>query len=144
MEKSNNISLFAVSFRQGFISPNIPIATFQQGDKDIVFLLDTGSDHNVINKSALEYIDHQMLEGDENVTTLSGVNGTTQVQHCIIEFSCGDEKYKANFLVADLDEAFGTVKKGHSIIMHGILGSLFLKENNVILDFNNFTAYSKP
>ena len=73
MNKKNNISLFAVSFSQGFISPNIPIATFQQGSKDIVFLLDTGSDNNVINKEALEYVEHEMYDTSDRVTTLSGV-----------------------------------------------------------------------
>ena len=106
MNKDKNVSLFAISFSQGFISPNIPIASFQQGDKDIVFLLDTGSDNNVINKGALDYVDHEMLDDDGNITTLSGVNGTTEVQHCSIKFSCEDETYKANFLIADLNEAF--------------------------------------
>ena len=143
MNKNDNISLFAVSFSQGFISPNIPIATFQQGNKDIVFLLDTGSDNNVINKEALEYVEHEMYDTSDRVTTLSGVNGTTQVEHCSIKFSCEDESYKADFLVADLSEALNTIKKGHCITIHGILGSKFLRNHNVILDFKNLTAYSK-
>lgn len=142
MNKNNNTSFLAVSFRQGFVSPNIPIATFSQGDKDIVFLLDTGSDNNVINKGALDYVEHEMLEGGDT-TTLSGVNGTTEVEHCSIKFSCEDDTYKADFLVADLNEAFNTIKKGHCITIHGILGSNFLRKHNVVLDFNNLTAYSK-
>lgn len=143
MNKDKNVSLFAISFSQGFISPNIPIASFQQGDKDIVFLLDTGSDNNVINKGALDYVDHEMLDDDGNITTLSGVNGTTEVQHCSIKFSCEDETYKANFLIADLNEAFGTIRRGHCITIHGILGSKFLRSHNVVLDFKNLSAYSK-
>ena len=142
MNKNNNTSFLAVSFRQGFVSPNIPITTFSQGDKDIVFLLDTGSDNNVINKGALEYVEHEMIEGGDT-TTLSGVNGTTEVEHCSIKFSCEDDTYKADFLVADLNEAFNTIKKGHCITIHGILGSNFLRNHNVVLDFNNLTAYSK-
>lgn len=142
MRKNKNISLFAVSFRQGFISPNIPIATFNQGDKEITFLLDTGSDNNVINKGALDYVEHTMIEGGDK-TTLSGVNGTTEVEHCSIKFTCEDENYEANFLVADLDEAFGTIRKGHCITIHGILGSVFLRENNVVLDFKTLSAYSR-
>lgn len=142
MRKNKNISLFAVSFRQGFISPNIPIATFNQGDKEITFLLDTGSDNNVINKGALDYVEHTMIEGGDK-TTLSGVNGTTEVKHCSIKFTCEDENYEANFLVADLDEAFGTIRKGHCITIHGILGSVFLRENNVVLDFKTLSAYSR-
>ena len=142
MNKNNNTSFLAVSFRQGFVSPNIPIATFSQGDKDIVFLLDTGSDNNVINKGALDYVEHEMLEGGDT-TTLSGVNGTTEVEHCSIKFSCEDDTYKADFLVADLNEAFNQIRKGHCITIHGILGSNFLRNHNVVLDFNNLTAYSK-
>ena len=142
MKKNNNTSFLAVSFRQGFVSPNIPIATFSQGDKDIVFLLDTGSDNNVINKGALEYVEHERVEGGDT-TTLSGVNGTTEVEHCSIKFSCDEDSYKADFLVADLNEAFNTIKKGHCITIHGILGSNFLRNHNVVLDFNNLTAYSK-
>lgn len=144
MNKNNNISLFAVSFSQGFTSPNIPIASFHQGNKDIVFLLDTGSDNNVINKSALSYVEHEMHVSDEGKkTTLSGVNGTTEVESCSIKFSCDEETYKADFLVADLDEAFGTIIKGHCIHIHGILGSKFLRSHNVVLDFKNLAAYSK-
>ena len=143
MNKNKNISLFAVSFSQGFTSPNIPIASFQQGDKDICFLLDTGSDDNVINKSALSYVDHQMDDDPARRTTLSGVNGTTEVEHCSVVFSCEDETYKVGFLIADLDEAFGAIKKGHSITIHGILGSKFLRTHNVIMDFKNLVAYSK-
>ena len=142
-KKQNNISLFAVSFSQGFTSPNIPIASFQQGDKDIVFLLDTGSDNNVINKNALNYVEHEMVDNGEAKTTLAGVNGITEVQHCTIKFNCDDESYKADFLIADLDEAFGSINKSHCIIIHGILGSKFLRSHNVILDFKNLSAYSK-
>lgn len=142
MDKNNNTSFIAVSFKQGFISPNIPIATFSQGDKDIVFLLDTGSDNNVVNKGALDYVEHAMIEGD-GTTTLSGVNGTTKVEHCSIKFSCGDDTFKVDFLVADLNEAFSTIRKDHCITIHGILGSNFLRNHKMVLDFNDLTAYSK-
>ena len=77
MNKNKGISLFTVSFKQGFISPKIPIATFHQGDKELVLLLDTGSDKNVIDANALEQFTHRMHEDDEDPTThLSGVGGT--------------------------------------------------------------------
>ena len=139
--KKDSISLFTVSFKQGFVSPNIPIATFQQGDKKIVFLLDTGSENNVINKEALSYIKHEVKEGA--LTTLSGVGGTKEVSHCSISFMCDGEEYTADFLVTDLKEAFDMIEREHGITIHGIIGSVFLRENNVILDFKNLAAYSK-
>ena len=142
MNKTSKISLLSVSFHQGFTSPNIPIASFKQGDKDLVFLLDTGSDDNVINKDALQYIDHKMVEINGS-HTLSGVNGTIPVQHCDIDFSCEEETYNARFLIADFSDAFGVIKRNHCITIHGVLGSKFLKEHNVVLDFKNLAAYSK-
>lgn len=144
MNKNNNISLFAVSFSQGFTSPNLPIASFKQGKKDIVFLLDTGSDNNVINKSALNHVEHQMITFEEGQrATLTGLNGTTNVEMCSIQFSCDEETYKADFLVADLEEAFGSITRSHCITIHGILGSKFLRKHNVVLDFKTLSAYSK-
>lgn len=140
--KKNNLSLFTVSFKQGFISPNVPIATFKQGNRKLNFLLDTGSENNIINETALKYIEHETYENPEKVT-LSGVGGTTEVGHCIIKFKCGEEEYAPKFLVSDLTEAFSLLEQEHSIVLHGILGSLFLKEHNVVLDFTQFVAYSK-
>lgn len=140
---NNNISLFAISFKQGFVSPNIPIATFYQGDKKINFLLDTGSDKNVVNIKALDNIEHQVIEDDEHTFTITGVGGTKEVSMCSIPFSCDDKEYKAEFLATDLSEAFGVIEKDHSIILHGIIGSRFLRENNIVLDFKNLAAYSK-
>ena len=141
--KKNNISLFTVSFKQGFISPNIPIATFKQGDKDINFLLDTGSDNNVIDSSALKQFDYKIHE-DGAITNLTGVGGTQeQVQICTLTFSCEDEEYTQEFLVTDMKHAFDIIKKDHCITIHGILGSVFLRENNIVLDFKNLAAYSR-
>lgn len=144
MNKNKGISLFTVSFKQGFISPKIPIATFHQGDKELVLLLDTGSDKNVIDANALEQFTHRMHEDDEDPTThLSGVGGTQKVSVCTLEFKCGDETYTEDFLVTDLKQAFDLIRKNHCITLHGILGSDFLRKNNVVLDFKNLAAYNK-
>ena len=140
-EKNNNLSLFTVSFKQGFVSPNVPIATFTQGNKKLNFLLDSGSENNVIDKNALANINHEILEGVS--TTLTGVGGTSDTEICKLTFTCDKEEYTEEFLVADLSQAFGMIENCHSIILHGIIGSTFLKENNIVLDFKNFVAYNK-
>ena len=144
MNKDKTISCFSVSFKKGFVSPNIPLATFYQGDKELTFLLDTGSEYNVTNKKALGTIEHTILDNGDTMHTLSGVGGTEQVSNCSIAFSCGKEEYTAQFLVSEsVDAAFEMIRKEHGITIDGILGSIFLKENNVVLDFQNFAAYSK-
>ncbi len=144
MNNNKTISCFTVSFRKGFVSPNIPLATFYQGDKELIFLLDSGSENNVTNKKALEHIKHTMLDSGEATHQLSGVGGTEEVQNCTITFSCGDEEYTTNFLVSNsLEEAFEMIRKEHGITINGIIGSSFLREHNVVMDFKTLSAYTK-
>lgn len=141
MEKKNNISFFTVSFKQGFIPPRVPIATFTQNGKKINFLLDSGSDRNVLNKDALSEITHEIIEGA--TTTLSGVGGVIKVDTCRVTFSCDGKDYTEDFLVSDLSDAFGLIESDHCITIHGIIGSQFLRKNNIVMDFQNLVAYSK-
>ena len=141
MNKYNCKSFLAISFSKGFNSPNIPIATFYQGDKEINFIVDTGSDYNVIDKSALANIEHEKMQGSG---TLTGLEGTQEVEGCNISFGCEDKEYKEFFLVSDtLKQAFDGMKKDHGIAICGMLGSMFLKKHNLVLDFNNLLIYNK-
>ena len=142
--KDNNISLFAVSFRQGFVSPNVPIATFYQKEKALNFVLDSGSDANVIDEKVVGLLEHVKKEPDAtSCNKLNGVGGSKDVSICTLSFNTEEEKYTEDFLVADMSEAFNPIKKDHCIVIHGILGSGFLTKHNAILDFKNLSAYSK-
>ncbi len=141
MKTKNSKSLLSFSFSQGFTSPNIPITTFRQGDKELNFIIDTGSDDNVINRNALKEIQYEMVDHDG---TLAGVGGVFKVEACSISFQYGEDDFTAKFLIADhLQQAFDNIRKAHAIPLHGMLGSNFLKENNIVLDFNNMIAYNK-
>ena len=144
MKHNKTISLFSVSFKQGFTSPNLPIATFYQGDKEINFILDSGSDNNLINSSCLDQFKHAMHEKNESTTfRLSGVGGTQETSMCTLSFGCEEESYTANFLVTNLKDTFDGLKREHGIPIHGILGAKFLVQHNIILDFNKLEAYNK-
>lgn len=139
--KQNNNSFLSFSFSKGFKSPNIPIATFHQGDKELNFIIDTGSDDNVINKEVLSDIKYEKVEHNG---TLAGIGGVYDVQACNISFQHNGENFTTRFLISDhLKEAFDNIKEAHAIPLHGMLGSKFLMNNNIVLDFNNLMAYNK-
>ena len=139
--KQNNNSFLSFSFSKGFKSPNIPIATFHQGDKELNFIIDTGSDDNVINKEALSDIKYEKVEHNG---TLAGIGGVYDVQACNISFQRNGENFTTRFLISDhLKEAFDNIKEAHAIPLHGMLGSKFLMNNNIVLDFSNLMAYNK-
>ena len=141
MKTNKNKSLLSFSFSQGFTSPNIPIATFKQGDKELNFIIDTGSDDNVINRESLKEIEHEMVEHNG---TLAGVGGVFNVEACNITFQHGGDTFTTKFLIADhLQQAFDDIRRAHAIPLHGMLGSKFLMQNNIVLDFNNMVDYNK-
>ena len=136
----NNKSFLAVSFSKGFVSPNIPIATFQQGDTELNFILDTGSDNNIIDSNMLPKLKYEKSDSRMHLT---GLGGSQEVEMCDITFTFEDESFTAPFLISDMKEAFTLIRKCHAIPIHGMLGSKFLVENNLILDFNKMIAYNK-
>ena len=143
MKDNKNVSLLAISFRQGFIPPKLPIVTFKQGDKDITFLIDSGSNQNVINKEALEFIEHEVIETKDRIT-LSGLNAApTEVSLCSVKFQNDGKEYKQTFLVTDLSGPMKGIKDDHGLTVYGMLGSPFLEEYKVILDYDQMIAYSR-
>ena len=141
MKKNNNNSFLSISFSKGFCAPNIPIATFYQGDKELNFIIDTGSDDNVVSREALEHIEHEMVE---HQGVLSGVGGVSIVKACQISFQYDEEVFTEKFLVSDtLKDAFNMIRTAHAIPLYGLIGSKFLMRNNMILDFNNMLVYNK-
>lgn len=141
MKKDNHNSFLSFSLAKGFTSPNIPIATFYQGNKELNFIIDTGSDDNVISKEALKDIQYEKID---HKGTLSGVGGIYEVEGCNITFQHEGESFTGMFIISDnLKDAFDNIRKCHAIPLHGMLGSKFLKKNDIVLDFKNLTAYSK-
>lgn len=139
----NNKSFIAISFASGFTSPNIPIVSFYQGNKQLNFILDSGSDRNVIDASVLKDLEYEKLEDRENIR-LTGINGSQQTQLCRISFTAGEESYQEEFLVSEtLEESFKVLYQAHAIPLHGMIGSNFLRKNNLVLDFVNMVAYNK-
>ena len=139
--KKNHNSFLSLSMAKGFTSPNIPIATFYQGDKELNFIIDTGSDDNVISKEALTDINYKKIDYKG---TLACVGGIYDVEGCTITFQHDGEAFTGIFIISDdLKIAFDNIRKAHAIPLHGMLGSKFLMENNIVLDFKNLTAYNK-
>lgn len=139
--KKNNNSFLSFSFSKGFTSPNLPIATFYQGDKELNFIIDTGADDNVIAKEALKDIQYDSVEHDG---TLAGIGGVYNVEACMLSLHLDKENFSDKFLISEnLKEAFDNIREAHAIPLHGMIGSKFLKKNNIVLDFNNLMAYNK-
>lgn len=136
-----NIHKNALSFQSGMDLAELPVVTFYQGKKKINFLLDTGSNNCVIDKSFLKNVEHQMSNVETNLTGLEG--NAQKAGICVIDMTYKDKSYKAAFVVQDLSAAFNAIKKETGVTINGMLGSKFFNEFKYVLDFDELIAYSK-
>lgn len=131
----------ALSFKQGLDLTDLPIVTFQQGDQKLNFLLDTGSNNNIIHSKVLDKIQYTPT----NVSSdLFGVEGNKQeVKFCKITISYKDSNFEYDYAICDMTQAFDTIKNESGVNLHGIIGSKFFCKFQYVLDFKELIAYSK-
>lgn len=141
INKVFNIHKDAMSFQSGMDLAELPVVTFYQGKQKINFLLDTGSNNCVIDKSFLPKIEYKMCNAETHLTGLEG--NTQKAGICIINMSYKDRDYKSAFVVQDLSAAFTSIKKETGVTINGMLGSKFFNEFKYVLDFDELIAYSK-
>lgn len=129
------------SFRQGFDLTEFPIITLYQGEKKFNFILDTGSNNNIIDKEVLKNVKHDPTEYDSVVTGVEG-NGRKDPIH-EITFTYEDHQFPFYYVVSDLSGVFAAIKQESGVTLHGMLGSKFFNTYRYVLDFNKLIAYIK-
>lgn len=130
-----------ISFKAGFDLTDLPVVTFHQGDKRFNFLLDTGSNCNIIDKNILSEIKSKPVQSND---TLFGLEGhKTAVDKCEITLYFNDKGYTYDYIINDMSEPFGHLKADNGVTLHGILGSRFFNKFKYVLDFEKLIAYSK-
>lgn len=130
-----------ISFKQGFELTDMPICTFYQGEERYTFLLDTGSNDNIIDSNILDKIIHTK---SNNVSSLFGLEGNSQpVECCTISLEYANTSYVYDYLIVDMKEAFSKIKQESGVTLHGLIGSRFFNKYKYVLDFDKLIAYSK-
>lgn len=126
-----------ILLQQSLIQVELPLLIVKAQAKNLCFLLDTGSNINVLDKRVAEFF---QLSGGTNQQQQFGIDGTLQITDVVkLTFSLEEREYKADFSVMDLSSAFGKVEDETGIQIHGLLGCSFMEQQKWILDFENLT-----
>lgn len=141
IQKVFNIYPNAMSFRETMDLTGLPIVTFYQGEKKFNFLLDTGSNDNIIDSNILDQLNHNKIDYEGTITGLDGI--VNKVTACNIDFSYKEQHYPFAYLIKDMKGPFDLMKKDYGVNLHGIIGSKFFNKFKYILDFAELIAYSK-
>ena len=140
------VTPFAVSIEEDLSKISLPAIEFNCNGKELLFILDTGSNGSHINRSVLNElgIETKAIEKKEGVedyiATGNGV-ATPSSEKCDMVLSLGEYKFNVSLNVENLDAAFDYIFKSDGVRVHGILGTNFLRANNWTIDFANNMAY---
>lgn len=122
-----------ISLQQCLIRIGLPFIIIKAQAKNLCFLLDTGSNINVLDRRVAEFF--QLSSGTVQRQQF-GIDGTLQTTDVVkLTFSLEEREYKADFSVMDLSSAFGKVEEESGIQIHGLLGCSFMEQQKWVLDF---------
>lgn len=130
-----------ISFREAMDLTELPIVTFNSGEKKINFLLDTGSNVSYINSSVIPLLDHEKI--DKNMETIGIEGNKVNNPFCKMSITYKNRIFEEEFSIASLDNAFNVIKQESGVQIHGILGSKFFEKYKYVLDFKELIAYTR-
>ena len=117
----------------GLSHTGLPLLIVKAQAKNLCFLLDTGSNINVLDKRVAEFF---QLSGGTAQQQQFGIDGELRTSNIVeFSFSLEEREYKADFSVMDLSSAFGKVEEESGIQIHGLLGCSFMEQQKWVLDF---------
>ena len=125
----------------GIQKTGLPLIVVEINQQNLCFLLDTGSNKNLIEQRVYEFFKESVEAiGSSTILGLEGnMLDTTVIK---LSFNFEDNSYSTNFNVFDSSNAFGAIEKESDIQIHGILGNEFFIENEWVLDFEKLMVYS--
>lgn len=136
-----NNYLEKMSFKESMDLTELPVITFHNNGNKLNFLLDTGANKCVINKSIISNLDYTKINKTASVYGMDG--NSVDVSFISMNFSYKKKIYSSEFQVIDMQAAFDNIKKESGVTVNGIIGSAFFEKYKYVLDFSELIVYSK-
>lgn len=133
-----------ISFKESLDLTEMPIVTFTHNGNKLNFLLDTGSNHNLIDESAADLL--KISAGEMVMHTSVNAGGKEKAEpRPKVEMTVGykDNVFTDSFYIIDMAEPFNEIKKESGVTVHGIIGNAFMSKYKYVLDFDEMIAYYK-
>lgn len=126
----------------GLQKTGLPLIVSSGKLKNLCFLIDTGSSHNILFSYVYEHFKEE-FNVTGNTHQIMGLEGEYKEAPIIIEatFNFEGNDYTSTFSVFNATKAITQVQQETSVQIHGILGSQFLMEHHWIVDFNKLMVY---
>ena len=127
-------------FFNGVAAPFVMCSLY---DMDVYFLIDTGSNHNLINKAFLADQKYKNQVNKINDSMMTG-NGEVENSESIeTTISIGNRNYLVQMVLVDYSNVFAVFESFLGEKPVGILGIDFLVKYGMVLDFWNWCMWKK-
>ena len=119
----------------GLEKTGLPLIITSGKLKNLCFLIDTGSTHNIMFAYVYEHFKNELklLNEKQNIMGIEGHYEEPPTIEATFNFEGTD--YTSTFSVFDGSDAIMQVQEETGVQIHGILGTQFLMENNWVIDF---------
>lgn len=120
----------------GLQKVGLPLILTSSKLKNLCFLIDTGSTHNVLFDFVYNHFrdEFKLLDDTQSLMGIEGQYRETPTIEATFNFEGID--YTSTFSVLDASEAIRQVQDETGIQIHGILSTDFLVKNKLIVDFD--------
>lgn len=132
---------YKMSFKESLDLAELPVVTFYQGKNKINFILDTGSNLSIIDKTVADKL---RIEPNELNVNLIGIDGNPQdAPTGLMKIAYKDIQFEDVFQIIDMSKSFKAIKDSTGVSIHGVLGNAFFQKYQYVIDFEEMIAYSK-
>lgn len=120
----------------GLQKTGLPLIITSGKLKNLCFLIDTGSTHNILFSYVYEHFsdEFKILNNTQNIMGIEGEYKETPIIEGTFNFEGKD--YTSTFSVFNATNAVAQVKEETGVQIHGILGIQFLIENKWVINFD--------
>lgn len=131
-----------ISIKESMDLCNLPVVTFMNNGNKFNFVLDTGATESHVSSSAMS---NMVGEASNRQINVQGFTGSAEAnQGKFVDLIYKDRVFTTEIFESPaLDQAFAEIKQNLGVQLHGIIGSVFLREHGYVLDFFDLIAYSK-
>ena len=114
----------------------LPLIRINEGDfKGLVFLIDSGSNDNLMFGYAFHQLEDYMKPTDME-SNLFGLDGKSTVSKCVCgTFSFCGKKYDMSFVVSENNDAIIKLSQEVGFPISGMIGTKFMAEHGWMIDF---------
>lgn len=120
----------------GLQKTGLPLIITSGKLKNLCFLIDTGSTHNILFSYVYEHFsdEFKILNNTQNIMGIEGEYKETPIIEGTLNFEGKD--YTSTFSVFNATNAVVHIEEETGVQIHGILGIQFLIENKWVINFD--------